>query len=297
MSYLCLQFDTDSTDAEAWADALLRVGALAVDVSDPRAGTAEGIALYGEPGEPGVELWPVSRLAAMFPSDLDAVGALADAAETLGRAVPKCEARHIADRDWVRATQAQFEPIRIDDELWVVPTWCEPPDPSALNLRLDPGVAFGTGSHPTTRLCLQWLSSAVEPGHSLLDYGCGSGILSIAAAKLGARPVVGTDIDLQALDASANNARANAAHATFVSPEALPDDAFDIVIANILANPLALLAPALARRVGVGGRIALCGILDDQVEAVAAAYSPWFNIGALRRADGWVLLAGDRRAD
>lgn len=297
MSYLCLQFDTDAADAEAWADALLNAGALAVDVSDPRAGTAEGIALYGEPGEPGVELWPVSRLAAMFPSDLDAVGALASAAETLGHTVPQCESRQIADRDWVLATQAQFEPIRIDDALWVVPTWCEPPDPSALNLRLDPGIAFGTGSHPTTRLCLQWLCTAVGPGNSLLDYGCGSGILSIAGAKLGAHPVVGADIDPQALVTSANNARANEVDATFLSPDALLDEAFDLVVANILANPLALLAPALAQRVGVGGRIALCGILDEQAETVAAAYAPWFNIGALRRADGWVLLVGDRRAD
>ncbi len=296
MSYLAVQFDTDAGDAEAWADALLATGALSVDASDPRAGTPDETPLYGEPGEPGVALWPVSRLVALFPEASDTPAALADAAAALGRPAPDVTTSKIAEQDWVRVTQAQFGPIAVAPGFWIVPTWCEVPEPAALNLRLDPGLAFGTGSHPTTRLCLQWLATIVRPGHSLLDYGCGSGILAIAAARLGARPVVGADIDPQAMIASRENARINDAAATFVLADALPPGTFDIVVANILANPLVLLAPMLAGRVQSGGRIALSGILESQADAVAAAYAPWFNIAASQRVDGWVLLTGERIA-
>jgi ribosomal protein L11 methyltransferase len=296
MSYLAVQFDTDAGDAEAWADALLATGALSVDASDPRAGTPEETPLYGEPGEPGVALWPVSRLVALFPEACDVPAALADAAAALGRPAPDVTMRKVAEQDWVRVTQAQFGPIAVAPGFWIVPTWCEVPEPAAFNIRLDPGLAFGTGAHPTTRLCLQWLATIVRPGDSLLDYGCGSGILAIAAARLGARPVVGADIDPQAMLASEENARINQAAATFVLADALPPGTFDIVVANILANPLLLLAPMLAGRVCNGGRIALSGILEPQADAVAAAYAPWFNIAASQRVDGWVLLTGERIA-
>jgi ribosomal protein L11 methyltransferase len=295
MSYVAMQFDTDAGDAEAWADALLAAGALSVDASDPRTGTPEETPLYGEPGEPGVSLWPVSRLVALFPEACDAPAAVADAAAALGRPPPEVATCRVAEQDWVRATQAQFGPIAIAPGFWIVPTWCEAPEPDAFNLRLDPGLAFGTGSHVTTRLCLQWIAANVRRGESLLDCGCGSGILAIAAARLGAHPVVGTDIDPQAVLASEENARINGADATFVLPDALTPRAFDTVVANILANPLGLLAPALAARVRSGGRIVLSGILEPQSDAVAAAYAPWFNIAASQCADGWVLLTGDRR--
>ncbi len=200
----------------------------------------------------------------------------------------------------MRATQAQFGPIRIADDFWIVPSWAEAPAPDALVLRLDPGLAFGTGSHPTTCLCLEWMRAHIRGGESLLDYGCGSGILAIAGARLGAGRVVGTDVDPQAVRASADNARANGldlrSGATFVLPDGLAPGEFDIVVANILANPLTLLAPALAMRVRTGGRIVLSGILEAQAAAVAAAYARWFNIGPHDVRDGWVLLAGERGA-
>jgi ribosomal protein L11 methyltransferase len=183
--------------------------------------------------------------------------------------------------------------------MWIVPSWCEPVDPTAVNLALDPGLAFGTGSHPTTRLCLQWLLRKLAAGESVLDYGCGSGILAIAACRLGAGRVVGTDIDSQALAASAANAKRNRVSAAFMSPERLAAEEttpFDVVVANILANPLRMLAPALAARVKPGGHIVLSGILDVQAAPLIGVYRRWFNIGVCEIDDGWIALAGVRRA-
>ena len=295
MSYVALRFDIDAESADAWADALLAAGALSIDVADPHAGTSAETPLYGEPSAPAA-LWPVNRLTALF-SDNDAVAAaLAEVAAT-GRTLPPHETFPVAEQDWVRATQAQFAPIRIAERLWIVPSWCDPVDPSAINLALDPGLAFGTGSHPTTRLCLRWLARELRPGESVLDYGCGSGILAIAACRLGAGHVAGTDIDPQALAASRDNALANRIDATFLPPDRLAAEersAFDVVVANILANPLVLLAPALAARVRPGGRIALSGILEAQAEDVALAYARWFKLAVGENDDGWVLMAGTR---
>jgi ribosomal protein L11 methyltransferase len=203
----------------------------------------------------------------------------------------------VADTDWVRSTQAQFPPTQISPRLWVVPTWHEPPDPAAINVRLDPGVAFGTGTHPTTRLCLAWLDAALVPGSSVLDYGCGSGILAVAAALLGAGEVLGTDIDPQAVEAARLNAEANGARARFVLPAALPAGSFDAVVANILSNPLKVLAPALLARVAPGGALVLSGVLERQAEEVIAAYAlidPTVPLAVWRADEGWVCLAGRR---
>ncbi len=296
MHYVALRFDTEAADAEGWVDALLAAGALSVDVSDPRAGTPEETPLFGEPGELGTTVWPVSRLAVLFAPGADAIAALRHAAAAIGRAIPPHECYDVPEQDWVRATQAQFGPIAIGEGFWIVPSWCDPPDPAAINLRLDPGLAFGTGSHPTTRMCIEWLRAHVRPGTSVLDYGCGSGILAIAAARLGAEPVAGTDVDAQAIRASVDNARANGVRATFAMPDDLGAGTFDTVVANILANALTLLAPALAQRVGAGGQLALAGILEPQADSVAAAYERWFKLAAWRCVDGWVLLAGERGA-
>jgi ribosomal protein L11 methyltransferase len=294
MSYLALRFDADADVADAWADALLDAGALAVDASDPRAGTDEETPQYGEPGATAAAWWPVSRLCALFATDADPESALQAAAAATGRPVPPHERHTVAEQDWVRATQAQFGPIAIAPDFWIVPSWCAPPAAAARVVTLDPGLAFGTGSHPTTRLCLEWLRERIVPGECVLDYGCGSGILAIGAAVLGAREVVGTDVDPQAIRAGDANALANGVSARFVLPNALGTGTFDVVVANILANPLVLLAPALAARVRPGGSIALSGILEPQAADVIAAYARWFTLGTWRSREGWVLLAGTR---
>jgi ribosomal protein L11 methyltransferase len=296
VAYLALRFDADAGAAELWSDALLDAGALSVDIADPDAGTSGETPLYGEPGAAGGERWPTSRLTALFPAAIDAAAALARAGARLGLAPPPHETWAVAEQDWVRATQAQFAPVRITDALWIVPTWCAAPDPAAINVTLDPGLAFGTGTHPTTRLCLEWLATALPPASSVLDYGCGSGILAIAAGKLGARRVTGVDVDEQAVKAARANAAANGVDATFVLPDGLaPSMLFDVVLANILANPLRLLAPALAARTCQGGRIVLSGILAEQVADVTAAYASWFIMDPWKGDDGWVALAGVRR--
>jgi len=296
MSYTALSFDCPGPDADAWGDALLDAGALAVEATDAQAGTPEEIAQFAEPGEAAFHAWPRSRLVALFDGAADADAALVRAAAALECPAPRATTWRVGEQDWVRATQAQFGPIRIADDFFVVPSWSDAP-PAATVIRLDPGLAFGTGSHPTTRLCLDWLRETLRGGESVLDYGCGSGILGIAAAKLGAASVLGTDVDAQALVASRANAQANAVDARFVAPEALGSGRFAVVVANILANPLALLAPAIASRVAPGGRLALSGILEAQAGEVIAAYARWITLRAWRTTDGWVLLAGGRLED
>jgi ribosomal protein L11 methyltransferase len=299
MSFLALEFDANAADAERWADALLDAGALAVDTADPHAGSDREIARYGEPdvSPTAVDLWPVCRLSALFAKDADAGNALARSSAALGAAVPPYTIAAIADDDWVRQTQQQFQPICVEPNLWIVPSWCEPVDPKAINLRLDPGLAFGTGSHPTTRMCLRWLSLHLSGGETVLDYGCGSGILAIAAAKLGAGAVDGVDVDTQAITASRDNAQRNNVAARFDLPEAFKATRYDVVVANILANPLQLLAPLLASHVRAGGHIVLSGILEPQAAAVAAAYERWFTIDVWNSEEGWVALAGSRMND
>jgi len=293
VAYTALSFVTDGPAADAWGDALLDAGALAVEATDAGAGTPEEVARFAEPGEPGFAAWPRSRLVALFDAAADAEAALAAAARALDRAAPAVQRWPVEERDWVRATQAQFGPVHIADDFHIVPSWSEPPAGGTV-VRLDPGLAFGTGSHPTTLLCLQWLHLTLRRGDTLLDYGCGSGILAIAAARLGASRVVGTDVDPQALAASHENAAANRVRARFVAPDDLGPGTFGVVVANILANPLRLLAPAIAARVAAGGRLALSGILEAQADDVIAAYAPWITLRAWRAAEGWVLLAGAR---
>lgn len=295
MSYAALRFDARAESADAWADALQEAGALSVDFADARAETPDESPLYDEPESPAASRWPVSRLTALFSSAADLAAALAGLGAR-GEALPPHETFAVPEQDWVRATQAQFAPIRITDGLWIVPSWCAPVDPSAINLALDPGLAFGTGSHPTTRLCLRWLARELRAGETVLDYGCGSGILAIAACRLGAGRVVGTDVDPNALAASRANAARNGVDATFLAADGLPAcaAAFDTVVSNILANPLMSLAPALAGQVRSGGRIVLSGILDAQADGVMTVYARWFNIGVCERDEGWCTLAGTR---
>jgi len=290
--YLTVTFETGAGSAEAWADALLAAGALSVDAADASAGTPAETPAYGEPAAPP---WPRVRVTALFDEGTSWKAMVARAAENVGQRLAAYKTARVENLDWVRHTQAQFEPIRVTEALWVVPSWCTPPDPAAIVVRLDPGLAFGTGSHPSTLLGLRWLASELKRAASVLDYGCGSGILAIAAAKLGAQRVVGVDIDAQAIATSRANARANGVAATFGSPDGFADEVFDVALANILAHPLELLAPLLAGRVRAGGRVVLSGILESQAQDVLPAYERWFNIVPWGSTEGWVALAGVRR--
>ncbi|MBV2235996.1 MAG: 50S ribosomal protein L11 methyltransferase [Sterolibacterium sp.] len=280
------------------SDALMAQGALSVSVEDAQAGTAEETPQFGEPGCPTTPLWQHSRVIALFDgaTPLATLTAqLAAACQACGIELPDALAiEEVAEENWVQLTQAQFDPIRINDRLWIVPSWHDAPDPAAVNLVLDPGMAFGTGSHPTTRLCLEWLCDELQTGQRVLDYGCGSGILAIAAARLGAGAVLGVDIDDNALTAARDNAAINqVALALRHSREPL-EETFDCVLANILTNPLCVLAPLLTARLAPGGRLVLSGVLESQTGQVIAAYAPFIDLRAGAVLDGWVRLEGAR---
>ncbi|WP_205229787.1 50S ribosomal protein L11 methyltransferase [Azospira oryzae] len=294
MAWLQLRCDTDAASAEALTDALMEAGALSAGIEDADAGTPEETPQFGEPGMDIAAAWDHSRIAALFEADADAGAVLTACCAGLGLPTPPFTLETVEEQNWVQLTQSQFDPIRVSDKLWIVPSWHETPAPDAINLILDPGMAFGTGSHPTTRLCLEWLERYVTADCSLLDYGCGSGILAIAAARLGANPVTGVDIDPQAVDAAKANAERNGVSAHFADSREPIDGQFDILIANILANPLKALAPALAAHVRPGGWLALSGILVEQEEELMAIYSPWFAMAVADRREGWVCLEGRR---
>lgn len=297
MSYRELIVELDRHRAEALSDALIELGALSVSVEDADADTPDEQPLFGEPGlTPERTAWQHSRVIALIGADQDPAVLLAAASNELGLAqAPKYSLREVEEQDWVRLTQSQFDPIQIGERIWVVPSWHDAPDPDALVLELDPGLAFGTGSHPTTRLCMEWLEQHVQPGNSLLDYGCGSGILAILAKKCGANPVIGIDIDPQAVESARHNSERNRAEVTYGLPDDCPAGEFDIVVANILSNPLKLMASMLSSRVKPGGRIALSGILARQADEVAQVYARWIDISVWREHEGWVCLAGTRR--
>ncbi len=295
MSWRSLVVEVDAAAAGPLSDALLAGGAAAASAEDAAAGTRAEQPVFDEPGASG-PLWARVRLRVLVPDDVDPAALLRDAAAAAGLPAPTALALEpVADEDWVRRVQSQFEPIRISARLWIVPSWHAPPDPAAIHLVLDPGRAFGTGNHPTTGACLRWLERRVFPGARVLDYGCGSGILTVAAAKLGAGAAVGVDIDPEALAAARENAARNRVRARFLDAHAPLDFSADLVVANILATPLEVLAPLLARHCRSGGRIALAGLLDGQADRVAGAYAPWFEIAPFDRDAGWTALEGTRR--
>jgi ribosomal protein L11 methyltransferase len=280
---------------EAVSDALIdELEALSVSVEDADADSAQEQALFGEPGMPAPAAgWQRSTLKALFETE-----AAADAAAAALLAQGWTDGLHVqamapvADEDWVRLTQQQFAPVAITPGFWVVPSWHEAPPGAAHVLRLDPGLAFGTGTHPTTRMCLRWLAThpAEVAGRRTLDYGCGSGILALGAARLGAGPVDAVDIDPAAVAATLRNAADNQVALHRVG---LPDQAqgrYGLVIANILATPLKLLAPLLCGHVGPEGRLLLAGILERQADELRVAYAPWVDLQVWDREDGWVLM-------
>jgi ribosomal protein L11 methyltransferase len=304
MSWISLAIKTDNVHAEILSDAMLELGALSTDIHDAGTGTEQEQALFDEPGELSGGLWFASELTALFHSHVD-VPSIVEAAAQAAQlpTLPGYSITYVEEQDWVRLTQSQFNPIQISHRLWIVPSWHQIPDPAGVNLILDPGLAFGTGSHSSTQLCLAWLDENLMGGEDVLDYGCGSGILAIAALKLGARHVVGIDIDPQAVAASRENAALNRCNETeleffTVHGAAQPDaqnGAVDVVVANILANPLIMLAPLLSNSTRRGGRIVLSGILAEQAEDVIKIYRQWFEMRIAREEGGWALLTGRRK--
>jgi ribosomal protein L11 methyltransferase len=286
---------TDAQHAEPLSEALLGQGALSVTVEDADAGTDRETPQFGEPGSPAAPLWSTSRVVALFEPGDELERRIAEACREAGiLETLDIELSEVAEENWVQLTQSQFEPIRINERLWIVPSWHTAPDPAAICLELDPGMAFGTGSHPTTRLCLEWLCANIAGGETLLDYGCGSGILGIAAAKLGAGKVVGVDIDDNALIAARDNAERNHAAIELRHTRDPLTETFERVVANILTNPLCVMAPLLSGRVASGGRIALSGVLETQAQQVIDAYAPWLELRVGATHEGWVLLQGSR---
>ncbi len=287
---------------EPVSDALVDdLDALSVSVEDADAGSAEEQALFGEPGlPPPAAGWERSTLRALFETETQA-----EAAATLLLAQDWTDGLHVqalaalVEQDWVRLTQSQFAPVEITPEFWIVPSWHEPPAAATRVMRLDPGLAFGTGTHPTTRMCLRWLArqQAGVPGR-VLDYGCGSGILAIAAALHGAAAVDAVDIDPAAVQSTRDNARHNGVAPATLQP-GLPDQAqglYDVVLANILATPLKLLAPLLSGHVAPGGRLVLAGILERQADELIAAYAPGLALSVIDSEDGWILMGAQRAA-
>jgi len=295
MAWTNVAIETDAIHAEALSDALFEQGAISVSVEDAQAGTPEETPQFGEPGSPDTPLWETSRVVALFEPADDLIGRITLAAQAAGLDdLPEIELSDVEEQDWVRLTQSQFDPIQINPSLWIVPSWHVAPDPNAINLVLDPGLAFGTGSHPTTRLCLEWLCEHAKPGRTVLDYGCGSGILGIAAVRLGAGPVLGVDIDEKALEAARDNAERNRVEMLLAHTSKPLLTSFDLVVANILTNPLCVLAPLLSGRVGAGGRIALSGVLESQAQQVIEVYRPYIELKVGAVFDGWARLEGSR---
>lgn len=285
---------------EPVSDALIdELGALSVSVEDADAGSDAEQALFGEPDMPAPRPgWQRSTLHALF-----ADAAAASHAATLLLAQDWAEGlalqslQPLPDQDWVRLTQTQFEPVAISDDFWVVPSWHAVPAGARHVIRLDPGLAFGTGTHPTTRMCLRWLAALAAvlaaPGQRVLDYGCGSGILAIGAALHGADDIDAVDIDPAAVQATVDNAAANGMRLRAGLPETIAGH-YGVVLANILATPLKLLAPLLCDRLQPGGRLVLAGILERQADELKAAYAPWLALQVSDTQDGWILMTGQR---
>lgn len=292
MPWLQVRLAITPEQAETFEDALLEVGAVSVTFMD-----AEDQPIF-EPDLGTTPLWSHTHLLALFEADTDETALIAHLQLLCGGTLPDHHVERIEDQDWERSWMDNFQPMRFGQRLWIVPSWHAAPEPDAVNLLLDPGLAFGTGTHPTTALCLEWLDGQNLDGCRVLDFGCGSGILAIAALLLGAPQAVGTDIDPQALEASRDNASRNGidpARFPVYLPADLPQQPAEVVVANILAGPLVSLAPQITALVQEGGRLALSGILAEQAEEVRAAYAGAFDLDPTAIKDGWVRISGVKR--
>ena len=291
-----LRFSTTPDRLENLESWLFEQGALAVTLED----NADEPLLEPGPGE--TPLWQNIKLVALFEVGINLSPILANVPQQWVTAAADA-ANFVPDQDWERAWMENFEPLKMGKRLWICPSWCEPPDPNAVNINLDPGLAFGTGTHPTTAMCLAELDATIQPGVNLIDYGCGSGILAIAGLKLGANKAFAVDNDPQAVTATWDNAQRNAITQdqldVFLVSQADTQERLqpvDLVIANILAGPLEALAPTLIDLMNPGGRLILAGLLTEQAAALIEAYKPWVALRAVQAQEGWTLLAGPKVA-
>ena len=291
MPFMQISIDLGAQDPAAAEDACFGHGALSVTLAD----AADDPVLEPAPGT--TPLWPSVRLTALFPGDTNGAALAAGLARSLSLPPERLVPEIVEDRHWEREWLKDFRPMRFGRRLWICPGGQAAPDPDALVLELDPGLAFGTGTHPTTAMCLEWLDATAPVGRTVLDYGCGSGVLALAALRLGAASACAVDIDPQALLATRENAARNRLEPrlTVAAAEELRDGAWDIVLANILAGPLVELAPRLAGYCRAGSDIVLAGMLEPQAEVVAAAYRPWFDMHMFSNREGWAVLSGRKR--
>ena len=295
-AWINLKIRASAEYAHIISDALIELGALSSSIEDSFLNSDNEEVLFGEPNIPSNTIWQHNTIESLF-DDSVSIDTIIDELQTItGLSRINYTLESVEEQNWVALTQSQFEPISILDKLWIVPSWHTSPNPNAINIVLDPGLAFGTGSHPTTHLCLEWLIREVKINDHVLDYGCGSGILSIAAKKFGAKEVVGVDIDPQAIISSTHNAKENDVNIQFYNSESSLKFESDIVVANILSSALSVLAPLIAKACKPQGKIALSGILKEQVEMLTKIYSAWFNLNKPTEREGWILMSGKKKS-
>lgn len=291
MAWIQFIFSSTSDAAESLSDLLSECGAGAVTFQD-----SADQPIY-EPDIGSTPLWQTTNVIALFDAEIDIDEVLTHLANQLEpETIPKHRVEAVEDKDWIREWMDNFHPINFGERLWICPSWLEPPQPNAINIMLDPGLAFGTGTHPTTALCLNWLDQATVKDKYIIDYGCGSGILAIAAALLGAKKVIGVDTDPQALQATQENAERNGVKIDTYLPEDCPTQTADILIANILAGPLESLAPTFAKLCKPKADIVLSGILESQSKQVSDHYHNWFCMDPAEQKQEWIRLTGIRHS-
>ena len=295
-AWINLKIRASAAYAHSMSDALIELGALSCSIEDSYLNSENEEALFGEPNIPSNTIWQHNTVESLFNADVSIDTIINELKTITGLSNIDFTVESVEEQNWVALTQSQFEPISVSDQLWIVPSWHTSPNPDAINIVLDPGLAFGTGSHPTTHLCLEWLIKEVSISDHVLDYGCGSGILSIAAKKCGAKEVIGVDIDPQAIIASTHNAKENHVGIQFYNSELPLTFEADIVVANILSSALSVLAPLIAKACKPQGKIALSGILKEQVDMLTEIYSAWFNLNKPIEREGWILLTGTKKS-
>ena len=295
MSWANLIVQINKEDVDSISDFLIELGAISTSIEDTNLNQKNEELIFGVPNIQSQQFWENNTVQALFEKKINIEIIKAAIKNKFSDAILSLSTKEVEDKDWVKSTQAQFSPIRINDKLWIIPTWHKIQDKNAINLILDPGLAFGTGTHPTTHLCLLWLLDNIIQNLSVLDYGCGSGILGIAAKKIGAKKVIGVDIDSQAVKASKDNSEMNNVKISWSNAKEKIDFKADLIVANILSSALSILAPILAECSITNGRIALSGILESQEDDIKKIYSPWFDFDPSYKKDGWILISGIKR--